>query len=238
MPRHVPGTAPTPARHRTRTTFQDPTPGESVLNPFVVADHTLTWRNGQHILTVQPWGADSVRVRAGLHRILDDLPGALGAPAPAAEPGTTGIEIDSAGGSATLVNGRVRVEVAAATGLVSFHDTATGAGSPRRGAGPLLVAGLPALRSVRRADCTGSSSASPPTRTSASTGSDSTATGGSTRRAWSSSSPSATARCPYPSSSPAAATACCGTTRRSDGWSSPPTAPAGSPTARASSTTG
>jgi alpha-D-xyloside xylohydrolase len=94
--------------------------------PFVVADRTLTWRNGQHILTVQPWGADSVRVRAGLHRILNDLPGALDTHAPAAEPGANRVEIDSAAGSATLVNGRARVEVAAATGLVSFHDTATG----------------------------------------------------------------------------------------------------------------
>ena len=97
-----------------------------MLNPFVVADHTLTWRNGQHILTVQPWGADSVRVRAGLYRILDDLPGALGAPGPAAVPDTSSIEVDSAGGSAILVNGRVRVEVVAETGLVSFHDTADG----------------------------------------------------------------------------------------------------------------
>jgi alpha-D-xyloside xylohydrolase len=94
--------------------------------PFVVAGHTLTWRNGQHILTVEPWGADSVRVRAALHRILDDLPGALDAHAPAAGPGASRIEIDPAGGSATLVNGRARVEVAAATGLVSFHDTASG----------------------------------------------------------------------------------------------------------------
>ena len=94
--------------------------------PFAVADHTLTWRNGQHIVTVQPWGADSVRVRAGLHRIADDLPGALDPHAPAAEPGASRIEIDSAAGRATLVNGRARVEVAAATGLVSFHDTVTG----------------------------------------------------------------------------------------------------------------
>jgi alpha-D-xyloside xylohydrolase len=94
--------------------------------PFVVADGTLTWRNGQHILTVQPWGADSVRVRAGLHRILNDLPGALDTHAPAAEPGAGRIEIDSATGNATLVNGRARVAVAAATGLVSFHDTAAG----------------------------------------------------------------------------------------------------------------
>jgi alpha-D-xyloside xylohydrolase len=97
-----------------------------VLNPFVVADHTLTWRSGRHILTVQPWGEDSVRVRAGLHRIAADLPGALGAHPPTADPAANRIEIDAADGHAALVNGRIRVQVDATTGLVSFSDNATG----------------------------------------------------------------------------------------------------------------
>ena len=97
-----------------------------MLNPFVVADHTLTWRSGRHILTVQPWGEDSVRVRAGLHRIAADLPGALSAHPPTADPGTSRIEIDAADGHATLVNGRIRVQVDATTGLVTFSDETTG----------------------------------------------------------------------------------------------------------------
>jgi len=98
-----------------------------VFTPFAVADHALTWRSGHHLLTVQPWGADSVRVRVGLHRILPDLPGALDAAAPPADPAAVRIEIDPAGNSATLIHGRVRVHVDAATGLVSFHHAATGA---------------------------------------------------------------------------------------------------------------
>lgn len=83
-----------------------------MLTPFVVADDTLTWRSGQHILTVQPWGADSVRVRAGLYRIQPDLPGALEDRPIAAEPGASRVEIDAESDRAILVNGRVRVEIA------------------------------------------------------------------------------------------------------------------------------
>jgi alpha-D-xyloside xylohydrolase len=98
-----------------------------VLSPFVVADHTLTWRSGHHLLTVQPWCADSVRVRAGLHRILPDLPGALDTAAPQAEPNAVHIEIDPSGTSASVTHGRVRVHVDAATGRLSYHHAGTGA---------------------------------------------------------------------------------------------------------------
>jgi alpha-D-xyloside xylohydrolase len=43
---------------------------------------------GHEVLRIEPWGADSLRVRAGLHRILDDLPGALLTPKPS-EPTVT-----------------------------------------------------------------------------------------------------------------------------------------------------
>ncbi|MEZ0069495.1 alpha-D-xyloside xylohydrolase [Streptacidiphilus sp. MAP12-20] len=96
-----------------------------MLNPFTIDDRALTWRSGNHLLTVEPWGTDSVRVRAGLHRILPDLPGALAAEPPAAPDGVT-VEIDPDGTSAALVNGRARVFVDAARGLLSFQHAGTG----------------------------------------------------------------------------------------------------------------
>jgi alpha-D-xyloside xylohydrolase len=98
-----------------------------VLTPFTVADHVLTWRSGHHLLTVQPWGADSVRIRAGLYRILPDLPGALERALPPIEPVAPTIEINGAEQTATLVHGRARVQVDGANGLVSFHRSDTGA---------------------------------------------------------------------------------------------------------------
>ena len=96
-----------------------------MLNPFVVADHALTWRGGNHLLTVEPWGADSVRVRAGLHHILPDLPGALDAAAPPTEPDAVRIEIAPEGMSATLTHGRAHAHIDAATGLLTFRRTDT-----------------------------------------------------------------------------------------------------------------
>ncbi|WP_432843024.1 glycoside hydrolase family 31 protein [Dactylosporangium sp. CA-092794] len=78
----------------------------------------LTWRHGHHVLVAEPWGADSVRVRAGLHRVRTDLPGAL-LPRPPAAPTAT-VE-----GNA-LVNGRLRVEVSPG-GLLTASRTDTGA---------------------------------------------------------------------------------------------------------------
>ncbi|MGW5355685.1 glycoside hydrolase family 31 protein [Streptomyces sp. NPDC004031] len=95
--------------------------------PFDVAGDTLTWRNGHHVLTVQPWGADSVRVRAGLHRILPGLPGALEAEPPGADPAALRVEAAADGSSATLTYGRVRVEVDGRTGLLDFRHSGTGA---------------------------------------------------------------------------------------------------------------
>ena len=54
------------------------------MRPFTESPRRLTWRRGHHVLTVEPWGPDSVRVRAGVHRILDGLPGALDVAGPEA----------------------------------------------------------------------------------------------------------------------------------------------------------
>ncbi|ACU71525.1 glycoside hydrolase family 31 [Catenulispora acidiphila DSM 44928] len=108
-----------------------------MLNPFSADDRVLTWRSGNQLLTVEPWGADSVRVRAGLHRILPDLPGALAAEplaanadnldADAANAADVRIEIAADHTSATLANGRAIVHVDAATGRLAVHRADTGA---------------------------------------------------------------------------------------------------------------
>lgn len=93
--------------------------------PFESIDHALTWRSGTHVLTVQPWGADSIRVRAGLHRVLPDLPGALEAAAPDSSGGAQ-IQVAPEASSATLVHGRISVRIDAATGRLVVHRTDTG----------------------------------------------------------------------------------------------------------------
>ncbi|MFG2040036.1 TIM-barrel domain-containing protein [Dactylosporangium sp. NPDC048998] len=76
----------------------------------------LTWRHGHHVLVAEPWGADSVRVRAGLHRIDAGLPGAL---LPEPPPAAATLE------GRALVNGRLRVEVSA-DGLLTAARADTG----------------------------------------------------------------------------------------------------------------
>ncbi|MEV4135221.1 TIM-barrel domain-containing protein [Dactylosporangium sp. NPDC049742] len=76
----------------------------------------LTWRHGHDVLVAEPWGADSVRVRAGRHRIADDRPGAL-LDRPA-DPGASIVD-------GVLVNGRLRVEVSAG-GLLTARRADTG----------------------------------------------------------------------------------------------------------------
>ncbi|NJP46458.1 glycoside hydrolase family 31 protein [Actinacidiphila epipremni] len=95
--------------------------------PFDVAGHTLTWRHGHHLLAVQPWGADGVRVRAGLDRVLPDLPGALSARQPPVDEAGFEARVAPDGASATLRYGKVRVEVDGRSGLVAFHHAGTGA---------------------------------------------------------------------------------------------------------------
>ncbi|MFJ1759060.1 TIM-barrel domain-containing protein [Amycolatopsis sp. NPDC088138] len=65
------------------------------------------------VLLVEPWGTDSLRVRAGRHRILDDVPGAL---LPAKPSAATAEASERAG---RVVNG-------ALTALVELVDTDTG----------------------------------------------------------------------------------------------------------------
>ncbi|UYQ65001.1 TIM-barrel domain-containing protein [Streptomyces peucetius] len=88
----------------------------------------LEVRHRHEVLTVEAWGADSVRVRAAQYRIPAESHGALGTPPPSAAPA-----IDVAEDHATLVHGELTVTVrfdrAAAypEPLLTFTRTGTGA---------------------------------------------------------------------------------------------------------------
>ena len=49
--------------------------------PFDHVANTLIWRGGHETLQIEPWGADSLRVRATHAGMVCELPGALLAPA-------------------------------------------------------------------------------------------------------------------------------------------------------------
>lgn len=91
---------------------------------FTHAGHKLIWQHGHQILAVEPWGRDSVRVRAGLRGILDDLPGALETtPAEPAAPPTIELGDDEA----TLVTGLLRITVTGRDGRITATRADTGA---------------------------------------------------------------------------------------------------------------
>src|SRR5580693_5181976 len=119
------------------------TPGEPVprrytqaMNRFRVLDSGVEWRAGAEFVRVEEWGPGRVRVRAGVGRLLADLPGALAEARPATGPtscsvtlpqqptagdeldGTTGYQ--AAAGTAALVStGDLRVEISPA-GMIRF----------------------------------------------------------------------------------------------------------------------
>ena len=92
------------------------------MSSFIPSADRLEWRHGDHVLTVEPWGQDSVRVRAGLHRIQPGLPGALAGTAPKNGSCRTRLGPDHA----TLTNGLLTVRVDAAGGLVTAVRDDTG----------------------------------------------------------------------------------------------------------------
>ena len=117
------------------------------MGPFHEVAGGVEWRSGGHFARIEAWGADSVRVRAGLGRLVEDLPGALLDPAgpgsdysaadPAAAYQPPVIELPPAGAitrsaesslgaalglegpPAVLRHGALRVEVTPA-GVISF----------------------------------------------------------------------------------------------------------------------
>jgi alpha-D-xyloside xylohydrolase len=91
-------------------------------NPFHQNDDQLIWRSGHEVLAVEPWGAGSVRVRAGRHAILAGLPGAL-LESPAPDPD---VQIKIGPESAVLTTGSLRISVRA-DGLLTASRADTGA---------------------------------------------------------------------------------------------------------------
>ena len=75
--------------------------------------HALEVTLGHEVLRLEPWGADSLRVRVGRHAIRDDIPGALLPPKPVSADVTVGERRGS------VVNGAI-------TGIVEVLDTDTG----------------------------------------------------------------------------------------------------------------
>jgi alpha-D-xyloside xylohydrolase len=83
---------------------------------------TVQWRGGHETVRIEPWGADSLRVRGTLWpEVRDDLPGALLAP-PAADGARSEITPDLA----RVVNGRLTAEIDS-RGRVRFTRTRDGA---------------------------------------------------------------------------------------------------------------
>lgn len=87
------------------------------MSEFSEIDNGLRWTGGDEVLRIEPWGEDSLRVRAG-NRLYDDLPGALLDRPP---PNGT-VKISAAGASVT--NGRIRAELSP-EGLLRFTRTDT-----------------------------------------------------------------------------------------------------------------
>ena len=106
------------------------------MNRFRALDSGVEWRAGAEFLRVEEWGPGRVRVRAGVGRLLADLPGALAEARPA--PGSAscavtlprqlaaGEELDgttryqaAAGTAALMSTGDLRVEISPA-GMIRF----------------------------------------------------------------------------------------------------------------------
>jgi alpha-D-xyloside xylohydrolase len=91
------------------------------MQGFRQQDNALIWELNHETLRIEPWGRDSLRVRATIQpEILDDLPGALLDPAPSQTDIVIGQE------RATIRNGAVMAEISP-TGNLRFVNTATGA---------------------------------------------------------------------------------------------------------------
>jgi alpha-D-xyloside xylohydrolase len=86
----------------------------------------LEWRGGHETVRIEPWGADSLRVRGTLWAsIRDDLPGAL-LPGSGALPADSDARIAIAAHAARLVNGGLTAEITS-VGRIRFTRTRDGA---------------------------------------------------------------------------------------------------------------
>jgi alpha-D-xyloside xylohydrolase len=80
----------------------------------------LTFRAADHVLQVEPWGIDSVRVRVGRGVIVEIDSALVDRPAP------TDVVVTRGNGSSALVNGNLRVDLSA-TGELRFGRNVDGA---------------------------------------------------------------------------------------------------------------
>ena len=84
--------------------------------PFTFETNALIWRGGHETVRIEPWGADSLRVRATQGAaIRSDLPGALGTMPPASADAEIAIEP----AHASIRSGLIRADVTA-EGQISF----------------------------------------------------------------------------------------------------------------------
>jgi alpha-D-xyloside xylohydrolase len=89
----------------------------------------LEWTGRQEVLLIEPWGANSLRVRSKVGgTILEELPGALLDPPehPAHLEAARSAEVEIAESGATIVNGAITASVSA-TGRIVFKRTEGGA---------------------------------------------------------------------------------------------------------------
>jgi len=90
------------------------------MEGFRQSGNALIWEGNHETVKIEPWGRDSLRVRATISAaIRDDLPGAL------LEPAGTTPEITLGDKSAHIRNGAIRAEISA-TGRIRFQNAATG----------------------------------------------------------------------------------------------------------------
>ncbi|WP_125776471.1 TIM-barrel domain-containing protein [Antribacter gilvus] len=90
-----------------------------MLTPFTVDGHRLIWRGDGETLVVEPWGTDSVRVRATPSGGIRDHDWALLAPQPGTEAAAS-VQVD--GQAASVTNGQLRVVATSR----EFHDYQAG----------------------------------------------------------------------------------------------------------------
>ncbi|GAB3543502.1 alpha-D-xyloside xylohydrolase [Actinopolyspora lacussalsi] len=85
------------------------------------SDGALEWTHGQETVRIEPWGRDSLRVRAGFAPVVDDLPGALVERPDSGE--APGITIGDS--LARITNGSLTAEIDTA-GMLRFVDANDG----------------------------------------------------------------------------------------------------------------
>ncbi|MCX7841394.1 MAG: family 31 glucosidase, partial [Anaerolineae bacterium] len=89
---------------------------------FHQQDGKLVWEQNHEKVQIEPWGRDSLRVRATMNAAMrDDLPSAL------LEPPVTESYIEIGDARALIRNGKIAAEVSLLTNATRFFNPVTGA---------------------------------------------------------------------------------------------------------------